>query len=241
MNIRATLLVLISSIGVVIDSDGQDNDHVQESRYRPFRVVIVSPDTAIINDSLVPYVDAVEKEFKDTYHEMLREIELRRDSVSHDEKEKIESEIRKVKTFESDVLNFRYYDMVAIATFVSLQEDFKKYPWEDRESLECLIVDNSELQAEGLAMLALRYDSDYVLYFKDIVAEKHTNDFEINMTAGLFSRLDAKVLFEKRVSQEGNDFLCQLYRQNLLQCMMTRVVDEVSRELFEILNDRQKR
>lgn len=64
MNIRATLLVLISSIGVALDSFGQDNDHIQESRYRPFRVVIVSPDTAIINDSLKPYVNAVRENSK---------------------------------------------------------------------------------------------------------------------------------------------------------------------------------
>lgn len=168
-------------------------------------------------------------------------MELRRDSVSYDEKKEIEPEIRSVKSFEADVANFRYYDMVAIATFVSLQDYFKKYPWEDREILECWIVDNSELQTEGLAMLALHYDSDYILYFKDIVAEKHADDFTINMTAGLFSRLDAKVLFEKRVSQEGNDFLCQLYSQNLVECMMTRIVDEVSHEVYEILCERHKR
>lgn len=241
MKIRVTLLGLLWTAVTLTDLHGQSNDHVQESRYKSFRVLIISPDTARIHNELTVYVDSIEQEFKDSYYKMLREFEIKRNSGDEDEKEQTEAAIRQAKWHETDIVRFRYYQMISVATFVSLQEDFQKYPWEDKKSLDCQIVNKNDLETEDLVQLTKDYDFDYVIYFRDIVAEKYADSFIMDMTTYLFSRADSKVIMKRKASKEGEPFFCELYRQNLLECMMTRVANEATSDLFGVLSERQKK
>jgi hypothetical protein len=241
MKIRVTLLGLIWTAITLTDLHGQSSDHIQESRYKSFRVLIISPDTARIHTELTVYVDSIEQEFKDSYYKTLREFELKRNSGDDDEKEQTESVIRQAKWHEPDVVRFRYYQMISMATFVSLQEDFQKYPWEDKGSLDCQMVNKNDLETEDLVQLTRDYDFDYVIYFRDIVAEKYADSFIMDMTTYVFSKADSKVIMKKKASREGEKLFCELFNQNVLECMMTRVVNDATSDIFEVLSERQKK
>jgi len=241
MKIRVPVLGLLWTIFVLTNLQGQSNDPIVESRYKSFRVLIISPDSARIHDSLTIYADSIEKEFKDSYYKTLREFEWKRNTGDEDEKEQTESIIRNAKWHETDVVRFRYYHMISVGTFVSLQEYFQKYPWENKKSLDCQIVNKQDLETEDLTRLTNDYDFDYVVYFSDIHADKYADSFIIEMTTYLFSKADSKVIMKKKSSKEGERLFCDLYRQNLLECMMTRVVNEATSDLFEVLDVRQKK
>ncbi len=241
MKIHVTLLGLLWTAMAMTDLHGQSDDYIQESRYKSFRVLIISPDTARIHNELTVYVDSIEQEFKGAYYKMLREFEMKRNSGDEDEKEQTESVIRQAKWHETDIVRFRYYHMISVATFVSLQEDFQKYPWENKRSLDCQIINKNDIETEDFVQLTKDYDYDYVIYFQDIVAEKYADSFIMDMTTNLFSKADSKVIMKKRASKEGQELLCKIYRQNLLECMMTLVVNEATSDLFEILSERQKK
>jgi hypothetical protein len=241
MKIRVTLLGLILTAITLTDLHGQSSDHIQESRYKSFRALIISPDTARIHNELTVYADSIEQEFKGTYYKMLREFEMKRNSRDEDEKEHTEAVIRQAKWLETDVVRFRYYHMISVGTFVSLQEYFQKYPWENKKSLDCQIINKQDLETEDLASLTNDYDFDYVVYFSDIHADKYADSFIMEMTTYLFSKADSKVIIKKKASKEGEELFCDLYRQNLLECMMTRIINEATGDLFEVLNERQKK
>jgi len=241
MKIRVSLLGLIWTVLTVTDLHGQSDDHIQESRYKSFRVLIIEPDTARIHDALKVYVDSIEQEFRDTYFKMIQEFEIKRNSGDNDEKEQAQSAIQQAKWHEPDVVRFRYYQMISVATFVSLQEDFQKYPWEDKGSLDCQMVNKNDLETEDLVQLTKDHDFDYVVYFRDIVAEKYADNFIMDMTTYLFSKADSKVIMKKKASREGEKLFCELFNQNLLECLITRVVNDATSELFEVLSERQKK
>jgi hypothetical protein len=241
MNLRITILGLLCTVLTQTDVRGQSDGHTQESRYKSFRVLIISPDTARIHDSLNFYVSSIELSFKETYYEVLREHQLKRTSGNVHERKQAKLSIRKAKSLEPDVVGFRYYQTISIATFVSLQEYFKKYPWEDKRSLDCQIVNRHDLETGDLTQLTKDYDLDYVIYFQDIVAEKYANSFIMDMTTYLFSKADSKIIMKHKASKEGEDLLCEAYNHNVLDCLMNLVVDEATSDLCEILSTRQKK
>lgn len=243
MAIRVLLLGLLLTVISLPHLRGQSNDHIQESRYKPFRVLIISPDTARIDKELTVYVESIENRFKGSYYSMLRVFELLRSTENGEveEKQRAAAAIQRARWFEVDVVRFRYYHMIAAEAFVSLNDRFQKYPWEDSESLECQVVNKSDLETEDFVQLTRNYDFDYVIYFGDIVAKKYVDTFFMDMTTYLFSRADSKVIMKRRQSTKADPVLCRMDRQDLLECLITRVTSEAISDLFEILDERQKR
>ncbi|MFM9839442.1 MAG: hypothetical protein ACKVOQ_14330 [Cyclobacteriaceae bacterium] len=233
------LLVLFSVIGLY----GQSTDHIQESRYKPFTVLIISPDTAQIDDSLNFHTESIEKEFKSSFYKILDEFEQKRNGDGNDDNEKLltETVISRARWFDTDVTRFKYYHMISIGTFVSLKEDFQRYPWERAGSLDCQIVNRKDLDSEDMVQLTKDHEIDYVIYFKDIHADRYADSFIMYMTTYLFSKYDSKVIMKKKAFGEADESFCELYKQNPLECMMTRILNESTSDLFEKLNELQKR
>jgi len=241
MKICLLILGLTWTSLLTVDSFGQSNDHVQESRYRPFRVLIISPDTAKIDNSLTPHIEQVESQFKTSFYKALREFEWKRNTGDEEDKEQIESIIKEAKWYETDVQRFRYYHMISFATFFDLQKAFQKYPWEHEGSLTCQIVNARDLETDDLGQLTEEYDFDYVIFFKDAQTKQFYYGFDLNIKTFLFSKADSKVIMEKTVSGEARENVCDLHGQNMLECLMINAASEVTSELFQVLDERQKK
>jgi len=242
MKIRVLALSFFWTLLTLTDLCGQSSDHIQESRYKSFQVLIISPDTARIHDSLTTYAKLIEENFRSSFAKRLREFESKRDVGDDEEKEQIELMINQAKWHESDVVRFRYYNMISIATFFSPQEYFQKYPWEKEKSLTCQIIAKKGVKTVDLMHLANNYGFDYIKYFGNIHADKYANSFITDMTTYLFSKADSKVIMKRTTHGEADELFCDLIsQQNPLECMMTRITNEATSDLFKVLSERQKK
>jgi hypothetical protein len=220
---------------------GQSDAPLQESRYKPFSILIISPDTAQIDESLSIFIDSIEFAFSKTYHKLLSDLELKR--KQGDDKQKGETDLRmtKAKSFAMEVYNFQYYKMISIGTFVSLSEDFQKYPWEKERCLDIVMEDRSNLYNQDLKHLASFFEMDYIIYFDKIQIEKSGGGFIISMTTHLYSTSHSKTILDKEITATSDKLLCRVYGQNPLICLLTRITDSSTSEIFHILKARQAR
>lgn len=241
MKFPVTILAFLCTVLITSRIYGQTEGYIQESRYKSFRLLIISPDTAQVHDSLEFIFSSIESNFKNSYYHALKEFESKRYSPNTEEAEETELAIRQFKWHEIDVVRFRYYHMISIATLASLQESFQQYPWEKAASLECQIINKQDLETDDFVQLTNDFDFDYIVFFQDIHTVKAAGSFIMNMTTNLFSKADSKVIMKKETSKRADKYVCDIYEQNLLECMMIGVADNAGSDLFEILDQVQKR
>ena len=76
---------------------GQNEDHIQEGRYKPFYIMIISPDSATIDDSLIPLIDTVQLEYIKSYYSHIQQMEIWKHIEPEESKWKTEQKIQRAK------------------------------------------------------------------------------------------------------------------------------------------------
>jgi hypothetical protein len=216
---------------------------MQESTYKPFSILIISPDSSKLDGGLSHLTDSIELEYRETYYQTIKELEVRKNIEGDDKKVETEMTIQRAKWLEMEVYDFKYYQMISIGAFVTLLENFNKYSWA-KKSLTCEIEERRWLFTYDMEKLAKYYDVDYIIYFRDIKALKNNDNgdtFTIKMTTSLFSRADSKVIVEKETTGTSENIYCKLREQNKLMCLLTTIIESSTDVLISELSERQKK
>ena len=240
MKIRVIIYGLILTLSTNFTALGQD-DYVQESRLKPFKVLIIAPDKAVIDDSLRLFTDSIELEYRDSYYKKIKELETKRKSDNRKERKSTNNMLKRLKDSEEDVLSFKYQQMISVSTLVSLNEYFQKYPWEEAGAFYCRMIYKKGFQPSDLPKLTNDFKVDYVVYYENIRAERLKTNYKMTMTTFMFSKADSKIILQKETSGTTNQWVCDYPKLNPLACLMTRLEDNTTNELYYVLNDRQKK
>ena len=105
---KTILILLFTAITVASDA--------QVGQFKPFKLLIVSPDTAIIADELKSYASGLESNYVKKYYMSLKEMESFVNSDNQDEEtkktqEEIREHLKAAKLSESDVKDFKQKEL----------------------------------------------------------------------------------------------------------------------------------
>ncbi len=221
---------------------GQSDDHVQESTYKPFRILIISPDSSKIDKTLTHLTDSIELEYREMYYKALNELEIRKKTEDDDKKRETEMAIQEAKWMEMEVYDFKYYQFISMGAFITLLEHFNLYPWA-KKSLTCELEEPRWLFTYDSEKLTRYYDVDYIIYFQGINIVKDDDEDVLTMTmeTSLFSRAESKNILQKETLVTSENFYCTLRGKNKLMCLLTNMVESSTEELITELTERQKK
>lgn len=218
----------------------------QKGIYKPFKMIIITPDTAIIENELKVFIDTVEQNYIRRYYYSVRQMEelLNFKDYSDEMKEqfeknraRLEENIKAAKLIEPEIKKFKYFETIPIYTSEVFQLYFNEYP----PNSTFQIVRRGSLKTDNLEQIANEYGADYVVSYKDIHTDSKDGQIIMRLTTTLYSKRKAKVLMDKESSGDTHSYGDLWTCSDPLSCLLVTCVRSSSMEIYEVVSKLQKR
>jgi hypothetical protein len=210
-------------------------------------MVIVSPDTAIIDSQLKNLADTIESDYVKRYYNSIKQME---DSLTfnsypadmkkqfEETKKKYEVSLKVAKNSEQEVKTFKYFETIPVYSNSVLQMYFNEYP------PNCIfqVVRTKDLKSKNLKDISETYKADYVVSYQDIHTYKGDDGLtKMKLTTVLFAAKGSKVLLEKQTTGDMNSYGDMWTCANPLSCLLITSVKSSTTEIFKTVSERQKK
>jgi hypothetical protein len=209
-------------------------------------MIIVAPDTAIIEDNLKVLIDTVEQNYIRRYYYSVKQIEdlLNFKGYSDEMKkefeknrERLEANLKAAKSAEPEIRKFRYFETIPIYTSEVFQIFFNEYPPESVFQ----VVRKSSLKSENLEQIANEYKTDYVVTYRDIYTDSKDGQTIMRITTTLYSKKTGKILWEKKNTGDTNSYGDMWTCLDPLSCLLITSVRSTSEEIYATVSELQQR
>ena len=218
----------------------------QFGKYKPFKLVIISPDSAVIDTSLKANGDTLENRYLLSHYSTIKlveeEIKKKHARDSTLKKHYIEGEqtikayLDNLKRSELYAKRFRYYQVISEFSSVVYNYYFNESP----PYSTFKVIPKANLAVQNLSRIADSLRADYVIGFKNIHTEKRNGQFFLELTTVMYSRKEDRMIFETETSGDEGYSLDGMWTcMNPLSCLLKYAVKSSSDKVFEVLNKRQ--
>jgi hypothetical protein len=220
----------------------------QEGRWKPFKLLVIQPDTAIIDQSLFGDRDSVEADNLKSYYSTLKRYEdllnfkdysKEMEKSFKETQTRLQKEIPLMKAQEENVKKFKYYQTISQYSTQVYNFYFNEY-----EPFSTIIeIPNQRTDIGSLKTLADTSKSDYVVFYSNL----HTVDKDglpiLKLTTSLYSKKENKVILSKETDGDtdsrGDMWTCNFNVR--LSCLLINGVRTSTDEVASILRQRQIR
>jgi hypothetical protein len=234
--ITIILLVFVLSI----------DSYCQKGIFKPFKLVIISPDTAVIDSSLNQYIVTVEQSHLRSYYNSIKQME---DMVAFkdypdDMKQQFEKTQKQAKAnldsarkYENEVKKFRYYQTISEYSSSVLQFDFNEYP----PYSTFQIIKSFPLILSNLKHLSDSLNADYIVGYRNISTINAKDNINLKLTTILYSKKADKLLLEKETYGDTISYGTMWTCMNSLSCLLINGVKTSTECVYKILFERHKK
>jgi len=220
----------------------------QKGQFKPFKMVIASVDTALIDKSLISFADTIEQDHLNGYYASLKQLQQLANDTDYPkglmtEKEAIEvrqqskAELDTAIKYEYKIKQFKYYQTISEYSTQVYQFYFNEYPPLSTFQL----IDKSKISLKDLSHIADSLNADFVLGYKNIHTENNNGLLIIKLTTVLYSKKDNKILLEKETTGDQNSYGFMWTCMNPLSCLLITAVKSSTDSVADIIRRRQIR
>jgi hypothetical protein len=218
----------------------------QQGKFNPFKLIVLQPDTAIIDPSLYGDIDSIRSMYIRRYYSSVKRME---DMLNFNDypperakdfeatKEKIRKNLPLVKAKEEEVKKFKYFQ-----TLSSYSTEVYTFYFNEYQPFSTILeypAQKTDLPA--LKQLADSLKADYIVFFTDI----HTGTERppvLQLTTCLYSHPDNRIILTKKTegdySSRGDMWTCT---NGALSCLLINGVRTSTGEVAPELVKRQLR
>lgn len=218
----------------------------QKGRWNSFKLLVIQPDTAIVDQSLFGDRDSIEANNLESYYSTLKRYEellnfkdysKEMEESFKETQERLKKEIPLMKAQEDNVKKFKYYQTISQYSTQVYNFYFNEY-----EPFSTIIeVPNQKTDVGSLKTLADTSKADYIVFYSNI----HTTDKDglpvLKLTTSLYSQKDNKVILtqetEGDTDSRGDMWTCNFNVR--LSCLLINGVRTSTKEVATILRQRQ--
>lgn len=231
--ILITLLLFVSIIS-----------YGQKGRFKPFKLIVLKPDTAIIDETLYPDIDTIRANYLSRYYSYVQQIEQRINSKNFPEEsgkatqERFKAELAALKILEPEVKKFKYYHAFSAYSIEFYGVYFNKY-----EPYSTIIeFPSQKTDILSLSKLADTSKSDYIIFFNNIHTEIKNGFPILKLTTSLYSKKEKKIILRKETE-------CDTFSRGVmwtcggvtLSCLLTNCIMTSAGEVTPLIIKRQLR
>ncbi|MEP7169869.1 MAG: hypothetical protein ABI855_10915 [Bacteroidota bacterium] len=176
----------------------------QKGEYKPFNLVIVTPDTAVIDTSIQSCVDSVEQDnlfarshYAKQMENILKFTDYPADSSLRKQLMEEQAAVKAKLDYEKKYRNygepFKFYQTISEYSTEDYEAYFNKYPPLSTFQL----IPKSNLTLQSLTHIADSLKADYIVGYKNIYIGNEKGNLTIKLTTILYSKKENKLFFEK--------------------------------------------
>lgn len=173
----------------------------QQGKFNAFKLIVLQPDTAIIDSSLYGDIDSIQAAHLRAYYAQLKQMQemldfnhYPPDQAKHFEeyKEEIRKNLPLFKAREEEVKKFEYFQTLSEYSTAIYNFYFNEYaPFST--IFEC---PNHKTDLPSLKQLADSLQVDYIVFFTNVHTDKEANPF-LQLTTSLYSHTDNRIILTK--------------------------------------------
>lgn len=236
---KKLLILIFGFASLYIPASGQGKT---DGEYRPFSILIISPDSISLHESLKPLVDTVEADFREVYYSYIKQMELFEKFEPEEKRRETKLKIQRAKAAEMDVHNTYYYQFIPMLTCSELWDLFNA---QGNHDFSFDFISQDELFSYDIKKIADYYQMDYILIYKQITTPIENGEAVLKIEMELFGRKESKIIYEgvaygyARFYTDNSGVLRACY--NDLQCLLESGVISSTSDLFTFLKRRQKK
>lgn len=218
----------------------------QRGMWKPFKLCVIKPDTAIIDKSLFNDRDSIEADNLKSYYSSLKEMEDLLDFKDYPKEmeqsfkethERLRKQIPLMKAQEEIVKKFKYFQTISQYSTQVYNFYFNEY-----EPFSTIVeLPNQKTDLSSLKTLADTSKADYIVFYNNI----HTVDKDglpiLKLTTSLYSKKDNKIILTKETDGDTNS-RGEMWTCNInvtLSCLLINGVRTSTDEVANILRERQ--
>jgi hypothetical protein len=223
--------------------DSSSFNHRQQGKFNPFTLLIIKPETAIVDKSLYSDMDSVEANYLQRYYAGLKQME---DLINFKDyppsmsaqfeqtNEELKKRIPLIKAQEPEVKKFKYYQTLSSYSTEVYNSYFNEY-----EPFSSIIeLPNQKTDIASLNRLADTANANYIVFFSDIHTQRKDGILILKLTTFLYSKKDRKIILTKETegdtTSRGFMWSCG---STTLSCLLINGVrtstDEVAPEIIK--------
>ena len=218
----------------------------QKGKFTPFKLIVLKPDTAIIDRSLYSGRDSVEAGYLRRYYHAIEHMEellnskyLQNDTSFIRRQEEYKAELVVAKAAESEAKIFRYYQ-----TLSTYSTEVYNFYFNEYEPFSKIIeLPNQATDIPSLFKLADTSKADYVVFFNNIHSEDKEGLPILKLTTSLYSKRDNKIILKKETEGDtdsrGDMWTCDF--DIPLSCLLINGVKTSTDEVAPIIAKAQLR
>ena len=188
---KPLLLLVFLAQFIQLDTLGQKKS---DKEYKPFSILIINPDSISLHESLKPFIDTVESDFREFYYSYIKQLEIFEEFESEEEKQQTKLKIQRAKSAEMDIHNTMYFQLIPMLTCSELWDLFNG---ENNHDFSFDFISRDELFSYDLDKISKYYEADYVLTYRQISTPIENGEPVLKIEMQLFGQKESKIIFEK--------------------------------------------
>ena len=207
--------------------------------WKPFKLVIIKADTAILDTSLNSSRDSMVAQYKKLYYETIKQLEEALVSPDGPKdtsmRRQITNQLAYVKGMEKEVMDFKCFHLLSSDSHAVYQFYFNEY--KPHSTITEAAQQKTDLAS--LAQLADTAKADYVVFFSNIHSVIQNKVPVLKLTTSLYSQKDKKIIFSKE-TEGGADSRGEMWTCNgTVSCIFTNAVKSSTDEVSAVIMKRQ--
>jgi len=196
----------------------------QKGKFNPFKLIVLRPNTAIIDQSLFGEIDSVQSDYLKRYYHSVQELEklvTSKDFVGDTSfkttQEQMKLELVAAKAAEPEIRKFKYYQ-----TLSAYSTEVYNFYFNEYEPFSTIIeLPDQSTELTSLRKLADTTHADYIVFFANVHTVTKDGMPTLKLTTSLYSRKDRKIILTKQTegdaTSRGGMWACG---STILSCLL---------------------
>lgn len=211
----------------------------QNGMWKPFKLLVIQPDTVRIATSLYQYRESIEAQNLKSYFTRIHQMEgiLTCKGCDSTMKEEIRKELPLFKAQKTEVRKFKYFQLIASYSAQVYNFYFNEYaPFS--------AIGEISYRPTALANLTQLADSakaDYLIFYTDIHTFEKEGSLWLKLTTSLYAKKEGKIILTRETEgdlmSKGDMWTCD----NELACLLINGIRTSTDVVADILRKRQIR
>lgn len=220
--------------------------HAQQGRWKPFKLLVIQPDTALIDKSLYSERDSVEADNLRSYYSTLKRYEdlanyqstsKESEGAFKETRERLKKELPLMRDQEERVKKFRYYQTISQYSTQVYNFYFNEY----KPFSTIYEAPDHRTDLVSLKSLADSSNADYIVFYKNIHTDFQDQLPVLKLTTALYSRKENKIILSKETSGDTNSrgemWTCD--SNIMLSCLLINGVRTSTEVISNVLRQKQ--
>lgn len=215
----------------------------QRGMWKPFKLIVIQPDTAVIDKSLYSDRDSIVATQLKRYHHSINIMEKLVNCVGcprdSGETEQMKVELVRLKSFEAEAKKFKFFQILS-----SYSTEVYNFYFNEYEPFSTIVqAPSQKTDLKSLKLLADTSKADYLVFYSNIHTANSNGLPVLRINTSLYSKKDNRIILSKETvgdtDSEGGMWTCDM--DVMLSCLFINSVKTSTDAVVDILRKRQIR